>query len=163
MLKIIAVDPGNKEVILTQGYVAIIDESDFVLVSQYKWQVVHRRHTKYAKRAYRLHGEVKTEYMHVTIMGEKGIDHVDGNGLNNRRSNLRKASQHQNNGNYIKRKGKSKYKGVCWDQGKWKAAISRGCEKYHSGRFENEEDAARAYDVAAKDYFGEFANLNFPC
>jgi len=103
------------------------------------------------------------------------IDHIDGNGLNNRRSNLRVATQSQNSANQGKINGNfsSKYKGVCWDKSKqnWMSYIgstygsagkSIKTKREYLGRFKNEEDAARAYDKRARELWGDYAHLNFP-
>ena len=100
------------------------------------------------------------------------IDHIDGNGLNNRRSNLRVANHSQNLANRGKQRGSysSQYKGVCFakSRNKWQANISSGFlwGREHKtkflGRFKCEVEAAEAYDMAALKYFGEFAKLNFP-
>jgi hypothetical protein len=93
------------------------------------------------------------------------VDHEDGNGLNNQRSNLRIASPTQNQGNARRRKDNtSGYKGVSWYRrtNKWKAHIRVDKKLRHLGYFIDLTDAARAYDAAALEHFGEFAHLNFP-
>ena len=107
--------------------------------------------------------------MHRQIMNApKGtpIDHKDHNGLNNTRENLRLAtiSENARNCEKTKRPTSSKYKGVCWNKKskKWQAHIHYNGISIHLGLFDSEEDAAKAYDEAAKIYHGEFAVLNFP-
>jgi hypothetical protein len=92
------------------------------------------------------------------------VDHINGNGLDNRKSNLRICTHQQNCENSRKRKKSfSKYKGVYWSKNakKWVAQITIDGKSKHLGYFELEEDAAAAYDKAAVKYFGEFACLNF--
>jgi hypothetical protein len=98
-------------------------------------------------------------------MGAGRFDHKDGNGLNNTRSNLRPCTQGQNNMNQRKRKNAtSRFKGVTWSAAdeKWKACITANHVQHHLGYFCDEEEAARAYDKAARSLHGEFARLNFP-
>ena len=93
------------------------------------------------------------------------VDHVDGNGLNNQRSNLRPTTQAQNLANQLKRLGvTSKFKGVCWRDrpSPWRATITVDGRQRGLGSFADEEQAARAYDAAALDLFGDRARLNFP-
>jgi hypothetical protein len=94
-------------------------------------------------------------------MGAKGIDHVDGDGLNNQKRNLRKATPTQNGGNRVIQKHSSKFKGVTWwkKPKKWVACI-RFNTRIHLGYFESETDAAKAYDAAALKLFGDFALTN---
>lgn len=106
--------------------------------------------------------------MHKSVLGISGriiVDHRDGDGLNNQQHNLRKASKAQNGQNSQKRvcPTSSKFKGVTWDKarGKWQAKICAGYNRVALGRFELEEDAARAYDAAAEKMHGEFAKVNF--
>jgi len=94
------------------------------------------------------------------------VDHINGNGLDNRRSNLRAATCTQNHANNRKsaKKFSSIYKGVCWHKAarKWTAQSKDRRIKTHLGCFITEQEAAMAYDVAAKAQWGEFARLNFP-
>jgi len=150
-----------KSIPLTQGKMALVDDEDFDKLNQYKWCF----DGQYAQSKI---GN-KTTRMHRVIFDSPQVDHVDGDGLNNQRSNLRACNHTQNQMNSVKRKSlsiklSSKYKGVSWHKQteKWRARIqtSQGC--LYLGLFEVEEDAARAYDEAAKENFGEFARLNFP-
>jgi AP2 domain len=101
--------------------------------------------------------------MHSLIVDYPKPDHIDGNGLNNQRSNLRPATASQN---CINRRtwGRSAYRGVSWFKlySKWNAAISYQRKSRNLGYFASEEDAARAYDAAARELHGAFARLNFP-
>lgn len=115
----------------------------------------------YTKR--KADGSRKTVKLH-TIVAGKWADHKSGNKLDNRLSNLRKATSQQNNANKKKPANcSSKYKGVRWDKSrnKWLAGIEINGKSKTLGRFEAEKDAAKAYDDAAIIYFGEFAKLNF--
>jgi len=152
------------------GRVALVDEGDYRLVTQHRWNVRdyvwHGRHYgPYAITNARMNGEKRTLFMHTLIMGLKGVDHKDGNGLNNQRWNLRPATQQQNVRNQRgSRNSSSQFKGVFYrrDTGKWRAGINVGNHMLWLGQYESEVDAARVYDSAAREYFGEFAWLNFP-
>src|SRR5262245_27835117 len=113
---------------------AIIDDEDYELVSQFKWRSQKRRYTMYAVANIRTpNGKSWTTIlMHCVILNlHTGIDHINADGLDNRRANLRPATMHENNGNYKKRKGKSQYKGVCRNTPakNWKAQIRKGDRK----------------------------------
>lgn len=154
----------TKQIQLTQGQVAIVDDEDFALVYGRKWYAHKNKNTYYAKTW--VAGENKTISMHRLILGNSELvtDHIDGDGLNNTRKNLRRCTRQQNGRNQVVRTypGKaSRYKGVFLDR-KWKAQITVNGKYKFLGRFENEIDAAHAYDKAAKELFGEFARLNFP-
>lgn len=147
---------------LSHGKVAVVDNADYTLVSQYKWRATQSHdHLWYA-----VTGSRPYLTMHALILGTVGkahIDHRDRDGLNNQRYNLRECTLSQNAANRRKRSGSvSQFKGVGWNivVKKWIARIRKDGIAYHLGYFVNEEDAARAYNVAAARLFGEFANLN---
>lgn len=155
-----------KEIKLTQGKVALIDDEDFDRVNSFKWFAVMHRSTFYARRIVKNNGIQKTIHMHRFIMNcpnDKQIDHIDGNGLNNIKSNLRTCTNNQNLCNRgMNKNNTSNYKGVNYFRRdkKWRARITiNGCEK-HLGLFDTKEDAAQAYNIAAERYHGEFAKLN---
>jgi len=148
---------------LTQGKLAIVDADDYDWLSKYKWYGARAGGKFYACRSIKQ----RTIGMHREIMGEpKGmfIDHRDGNSLNNRKSNLRICTPAQNVLNRGCMGGSSGYKGVSSLKklNKWKAEITFKGRRIHIGHFEDEIDAAKAYDKKAKELFGEFAYLNFP-
>lgn len=158
-----------KMIPLTRGMVALVDDEDYDRLSKHEWRAYWRGYTFVARSRRRVGG--RTLYMHREILNAptgREVDHVDGNSLNNCRSNIRLATTSQNNMNKgkprIKRTPTSKYKGVYWDRssGAFRAGIRVNGIQKHLGQFRNEEDAARAYDVAAHELFGEFARLNFP-
>lgn len=156
---------------LTQGLTALVDEADFEELSKHRWSAKQDRNTWYASRWVRT-GKYRgtTITMHQQLMGVRGVDHRDGNGLNNQRSNLRLVTQQQNSQNSGKcsTKKSSKYKGVSWKSShkKWAATISNPRKgtaprsRKHLGYFVEEEAAALAYDNAALELFGEFARPN---
>ena len=109
----------------------------------------------------------KFSLLHRLVLGiedtKVDIDHINGNGLDNRRENLRVCSRSQNMGNCKKHAdGSSRFKGVCWNKNrnKWYARICLNYKPYPLGSYLNEEDAARAYNKAAIEKFGEFARIN---
>jgi hypothetical protein len=154
---------------LTQGQFAMVDDCDYESLSKYNWQANKVKSTGnfYATRSKRFSGKRVSLRMHCEIMGEKGIDHKDGNGLNNQRHNLRKCSQLENvrNARKSKRGITSIYKGVCRRfecKGiKYRAQITVNREKIMLGTFDTEYEAALVYDAAAKKHHGSFARLNF--
>jgi hypothetical protein len=156
-----------RKIRLTQGKYAIVDPYDFEKLSQYKWCIKKNKNKKtiYAHRAaYKMKNTV---LMHRQIMcAEKGIliDHINNNGLDNRKANLRFATYRQNawNSKMGINSGSSKYKGVSWDRRskKWRAMICNNYKKMHLGFFDNEKAAAKVYNEAAKKHRGVFAVLN---
>ena len=155
------------------GRVALVDDADYELVSQYRWRVWEQVRNGVKGGPYAV-ATVATGrrggrriVMHTLITGYKRTDHKDGNGLNNQRSNLRDcASQSYNLANQGKGRraatATSRYKGVDWlaRSGKWRARIKVNYQHRHLGMFAVEEDAARAYNAAALAEWGEFAQLN---
>jgi len=147
--------------LLYTDLVAVVDDSDHDLVSQYKWYALTVR----GRVTYAVNGDT---FMHRLVMEPtelQHVDHVDHNGLNNQRSNLRYATHQQNLAGCRKRLGaSSQYKGVSWSKQsqKWHAQIRVGDKRIHIGLYDNEEEAASAYDSVAYQHHGEFAYQNFP-
>lgn len=155
-----------REIPLTQGKTALVDDGDFDLVSRFKWQAAKAPRTWYAHRVEYGGKRKKTESMHRLILDAPLgmlVDHINGNGLDNRRDNLRLATKGQNNYNTrLRRDNATGYKGVKRNCLRWVARIRIDRRLIHLGSFSTKEDAARAYDSAARRHFGEFAKLNFP-
>lgn len=154
------------EVPLTQGKCAFIDECDVLLVRGFLWSAVRFGRVWYATRSTNSRGGFLMHKEILGIVGDLDVDHRDRDGLNNRRENLRVATRSQNNANAAKRfrATSSRFKGVYWHRGarKWQAHINAEGERVHLGLYLDEEQAALAYDKAAKELFGEFARLNLP-
>ena len=146
------------EIQLTKGLVAVADLSDFDLLVQATWTTLVTKNTNYA---YTKGPVLMHRYLLDAKPGEK-VDHIDGNGINNRRSNLRICTPQQNGANSRKRAGRP-YKGVSvGPNGKWRAYIKVNYKVIALGTFPTAEKAAKAYDRAALYYFREFARPNFP-
>lgn len=157
-----------KEIPLTKGYIALVDDEDYEYINQWKWGVNENKGVVYAQRTIVVNGRKTTTTMHRNILNVLPgfeVDHKDHCGINNVRSNLRVASRRQNNINQRLRKdNKSGYKGVHYikrDKA-WVGAICIFEKRICLGYFKSAEEAAKAYDEAALKYFGEFAYLNFP-
>lgn len=152
----IRIDGAVALIKLTQGKFAVVDAADAHLVEDWNWHAVKSGRTWYAWRG---DGSHFREKLHNAIAGPGLMDHRDGDGLNNRRSNLRPATLKQN---AMNRRCFNKHglKGVCLTKSGWRASI--WCKKQtHLGFYQTKEMAALAYDAKARELFGEFANLNF--
>jgi len=146
---------------------AIVDDEDYELVSQYKWYALRSAHTQavwYAEASYPNSGGKVLMHRLILKPGKLHVDHIDNNGLNNQRSNLRFATTSQNQMNARKQSDTtSKYKGVhyCKREKRWQARIAiNGSPRRSLGYFSTEEEAAQAYNLAASNLFGEYAKLN---
>lgn len=159
-----------RKINLGDGEFTIVDCEDYYRYGKFRWHLTGNKGKFYAVREFKVNPEWTTiSRLHREIMNApKGllVDHKNNNSLDNRRSNLRLATHAQNCRNRPKRKRKatSKYVGVYFEKntGKWRAVICYKGKQKSLGRFVDEEAAGRAYDAAAKKYFGEFARLNFP-
>lgn len=176
-----------KEIPLTKGMKTVVDDDDYEWLSKYKWNASAESGGRPGFRAkttlYKIWDDGftwrRSELMHRMIMKAKRgevVDHINGDPLDNRKSNLRICTMTENSrngkkGTHKKRKCTSQYKGATLattnhpKYGKyqyWRSQIVCDGEVIYLGQFKTEEEAAQAYDFAAKEYFGEFARLNFP-
>ena len=156
---------------LTQGKAALIDDEDFERVSKYKWTLSDVSRKKfYARRSDWNKGNQKTILMHRFIMNAPEgfeVDHIDGDGLNNQKHNLRLATSAENRWNSQKQlNNKTGFWGVGFDRRKkdrcFYARIKVNNKCIFLGHYRSATEAAMIYDAAAKKFHGEFARLNFP-
>lgn len=158
-----------KTISLTQGYVAIVDDEDYDMLSQHSWcahmPTVKSRRT-YARRDIYVDGKCVHIWMHHVVLAVPPdgmvIDHIDLNGLNNQKHNLRYATQSQN-AVHRPRRSANEYRGITRKGNRYAAQISDPYgNKLHLGMFATQRDAAMAYDDMATFFYKEFALLNFP-
>ena len=156
-----------REITLTKGQIAIVDDEDYDRLNQYKWYAHYDRHTKgyYAARNSKyVDGKRKPIPMHRAVLDidTQQTDHINHNTLDNRKQNLRICSCMQNTWNRKSNNGSSKYKGVQWYEhnGKWGARCMAQGKRVFLGLFCSAIDAAMAYDNYARIHHGEFALLN---
>ncbi len=158
----------SKEIILANGLVSTVDDQDYPYLSQFRW---YPTQFGYAARVFgpkkkRIWMRMHREILNAPIGTQ--VDHIDGNKLNNTRSNLRFATASQNHQNRkTSRSNTSGYKGVCKNHKakrseRWRASIVVNHVVINLGTYPTAEKAAHAYDDAAKKCHKEFANLNFP-
>lgn len=154
---------------LTKGYTTIVDDSDYDVLCKYKWHAMDTIGRVVAARVITNEDYTRTlQLLHRVIMiapPELEVDHINGNTLDNRRSNLRLCTHQENCMNASVAKHSSKFKGVSRNVTgkKWVAQIRYNNRLIYLGSFESEESAAKAYNVKASELFGEFARLNEVC
>lgn len=154
-----------KEISLTQGKVAIVDDDMYDELNKFKWFV---NSCGYAARKVKVGLKQRTVLMHRVIANTPDgfdTDHRNGNGLINTRDNLRTCTNSENQYNKSKyANNTSGFKGVSWHKStcKWQSNIQCRNKQIYIGLYDTAEEAARAYDSAAKELHGGFARLNFP-
>jgi len=159
----IRIDGDVAYITLTKGYEAVIDAVDVPLVYGFNWAAMVKPRAVYATRKDYSGQKQRTVYLHRTIMGEPEgfeVDHHDGDGLNNMRSNLRTATKQQNMHNQrLSSRNNSGFKGVNWrkSKGKWRAAIALNGKSRHLGYFATPELAHAAYCEASARLHGDFS------
>lgn len=158
-----------KEIRLTKGMVAMVDDSDYDFLSQFKWGVNKSNQAYYAAHYFEKNGKRFIYRMHRFILGLKDhklfVDHINGNTLDNRRENLRICTHAENVRNRrIQKNNTSGFRGVVFTNGHpnkpWRATLRIDKKRFHLGYFATPEAAALAYNEAAMKYHGEFARLN---
>jgi len=152
---------------LTQGKHAVVDIADYPVVSGYRWHAIKMPRRYYASTHIRTNdGKQTLLQIHRLLLPDAAeVDHIDHDGLNNTRGNIRACTHAQNHMNQRKSENcTSQYKGVCRHKAtqKWQSQITLNRVPVYIGRFATELDAAHAYDASARKHFGEFACLNFP-
>ena len=152
---------------VSQGLSVLVDESDLPILSDHSWHVVKTHNgVRYVNCTIMVNGKKKEVPMHRLLLKplpNQHVDHINRNGLDNRRINLRICTPSQNRWNSLPTIHSSKFKGVSWqtDRQRWRAQITHRGKKIYIGKYRSEEDAARAYDRVARRLCGKFAWLNF--
>lgn len=152
-----------KEIPLSQNKVTIVDDEDYEFLNQWKWYAIRDHNNYYAARSIHVKDKCHQVRIHKVLMNPLNgyeVDHKNRDGLDNRKSNLR-VCLHSENGRNRRPWGKSKYLGVSYWNRSLVANIQVNRKNIRLGSYRSEEEAAKAYDEAAKKYHGEFANLNF--
>lgn len=158
-----------RKIPLTQGKFALVDDADYHWLNQWKWCAHRDRRTYYAVRNTARGANVKrtTIRMHRLLLGAQPgqeCDHINGDGLDNRRANLRfcTTAENQCNQRHLRRGKSSRFLGVCWHKlnKRWVARIEFNGQRHRLGYFHSEIAAARAYNLAALKYHKAFASLN---
>jgi hypothetical protein len=148
------------------NHIVLIDDEDYDKIKDYKWYIVKDHRNYYVMKTQKNHCNLSTIRMHTIFMNPpKGlqVDHINGNGLDNRKCNLRIVTPQQNQMNKCKQINSSSiYKGVHWEtkRQKWRTQIYFKYHRYYLGYYKSEIEAAVAYNEKAKELFGEYARLN---
>lgn len=157
-----------REIVLTRGFVAVVDDEDFERVSHRSWQArpAHGWDSRLFYAKYTDHRTEGAVLLHRLILGAPPgvrVDHKDGDGLNCRRANMRLATSAQNAWNTRGPiRNRTGFRGVFKHTGGYRAVITQGGVKLRLGVFATPEEAAVAFDTSARQLRGEFATLNFP-
>lgn len=158
---------GFGEIVLARGLVALIDAADIPIVKDCSWSIYKASRTFYATTNFvKDRKRIKLHRLVLSAPDGFSVDHINGDGLDNRRSNLRLCSNAENirNQQKQKRKTSSRFKGVTLYRGirgsRWRGYIHYNSKKYRLGSFGTEIEAAQAYNKAALEFFGQFARLN---
>ena len=159
-----------KEIPLTKGQFALVDNEDYDWLMQWKWRASLRSQGGfYVTRSVRRGGRRAIRMHRVILDAPEGmeVDQIDGNGLNNQRSNLRLATHAQNQWNRgLSSRNKSGYKGVWYNtrprfKNRWMAYMTINCRRIGLGHYATAQEAALAFDKAAREHYGEFVRTNF--
>jgi len=159
-----------KEIGLKNGGVSLVDDADFEAINRFPWRRSDDGKTAYAVRMQTVNGKACCVRMHRQLLDFPSgfVDHANGNGLDNQRKNLRACSNGQNQSNAGKHSDSHQpYKGICFvakrnSPKKWNACLNYHGKRHALGYYIDAETAAKAYDAAAKIFWGDFAKLNFP-
>lgn len=152
-----------KQILLSQGKFTIVDDEDFEKASEFKWYCLKDGNNFYAVRNAKPRGTIWLHRFLKNCPNGKYIDHVNRNGLDNRKSNLRICTKKQNLVNtFTHKNNKSGYKGVSWakQRNRWLAHITKDGKGITLGYFKDKKEAAIAYNKAAIFHHGDFAVLN---
>jgi AP2-like factor (euAP2 lineage) len=137
---------------------ALVDDEDYDEANQFVWTLIEWRGKQYAKRKLNFKGRIITESLHYYLTGYDYTDHIDGDGLNNKRSNLREVTHKKNiqMQRPQKRTTSSAYRGVTWfkPRQKWRARLKVDGREVHVGYFDDEDEAAREWNKAALVHYG---------
>lgn len=155
-----------KKIPLTQGQFALVDDEDFEYLNRHKWYALKSGKTYYARRNVVSFGKRISILMHKAIVSAppgKEVDHEDGNGLNNQKSNLRTCTHKENTRNrFHNNTAESGFKGVYWNPNnkRWFVSVRTIAGLKHIGYFDDKTEAARHYNLASKEHFGKYAKYN---
>lgn len=165
----IAINLLRRRVPLTQGKVAFVDADDYGRVVAFgSWCVNIGKTKTYAVKGVKKNKKCRLILLHRFVLGLENVsaravqvDHINHDGLDCRKINMRPCNKSQNGANTKGYKRLSRFKGVCKKKYGWVAQIKVKREYQYLGFFKAEEDAAKAYDAAARKHFGDFAYCNF--